>query len=199
MNQDGRSTRRGLDDQVEDLPHARALADDVGELVIALLDVLSKIAVLVHEAAPLEGVAYDHQHLVVLERLGDVVEGTGLHRGDSASNGRKRRDDHDSQIFVDALQLVQRGDAVEPRHHDVDDGAIEGQRARQLEPLFPRRGEAHRVPLAAQQRLEDLAHDLLVVDDEDRAVRGGGHRVPQPLAAVRAAAALGKVSVKRVP
>ena len=33
------------------------------------------------------------------------------------------------------------------------------------------RGEAHVVALARQQRLEDLAHDLLVVDDQDRAGR----------------------------
>ena len=37
-------------------------------------------------------------------------------------------------------------------------------------PFGARRGEAHVVALARQQRLEDLAHDLLVVDDEDRAV-----------------------------
>ena len=32
------------------------------------------------------------------------------------------------------------------------------------------RREAHVVPFPGQQRLENLAHDLLVVDDEDRAV-----------------------------
>ena len=32
-------------------------------------------------------------------------------------------------------------------------------------------GEANGVALARQQRFEDLAHDLLVVDDENRAVR----------------------------
>ena len=74
------------------------------------------------------------------------------------------------EVLVDPLQLVERGDAVEARHHDVDDGGVERQRARQLEPFRARRGEADVVALAGQQRLENLAHDLLVVDDEDRAV-----------------------------
>ena len=37
-------------------------------------------------------------------------------------------------------------------------------------PSAPEEASAHVVALAGQQRLEDLAHDLLVVDDEDRAV-----------------------------
>ena len=36
-------------------------------------------------------------------------------------------------------------------------------------PSAPDDGEPDVVALARQQRLEDLAHDLLVVDDEDRA------------------------------
>ena len=35
-----------------------------------------------------------------------------------------------------ALQLVERCDAVEARHHDVDDRRIERQRPRQLETLL---------------------------------------------------------------
>ena len=45
---------------------------------------------------------------------------------------------------------------------------------RQLEPLRRRRGQAHLVAFARQQRLEDLAHDLLVVDDQNRGA-GDGH------------------------
>ena len=74
LNQDRRPARRRLDDQVEHLPHPRAAADDVRELVIPLLDVLPQVAVLVHQPAPLHRVADDDQHFVVLERLGDVVE-----------------------------------------------------------------------------------------------------------------------------
>ena len=48
--------------------------------------------------------------------------------------------------------------------------ASKGTRAGELEALGGIGGEANGVALARQQRLEDLAHDLLVVDDQDRAV-----------------------------
>ena len=156
--------------EVEHLPHPRAAADDVGELVVPLLDVLAQVAVLVQQPAPLHRVADDDQHFVVLERLGDVVEGAGLHRRDRALDRCVGGDDDDVEVLVDPLQLVERRDAVEARHHDVDDGGIERQRARHLEPLGAGRGDADVVALARQQRLENLAHDLLVVDDEDGAV-----------------------------
>ena len=45
--------------------------------------------------------------------------------------------------------------------------ASKGSERASLEALFGAGGQAHAVPLARQQRLEDLAHDFLVVDDED--------------------------------
>ena len=184
LDQNRRSARRRLDDQVEHLPHPRAAADDVRELVVALLDVLAQVAVLVDQPPPLHRVADDDEHFVVLERLGDVVERAALHRRDRALDRRVGGDDDDREVLVDPLQLVERRDAVEARHHDVDDRRVERQRARQLEPLGAGRRQPHVVALARQQRLENLAHDLLVVDDEDRAVAGGGH-----ISLVRAAAA----------
>ena len=60
------------------------------------------------------------------------------------------------------------------------------------------------VALARQQRLEDLAHDLLVVDDQDGAVAShGSHaRLPYCWAASRRSSrvdASGSASVNRVP
>ena len=138
LDQDRRAARRRLDDQVEHLPHPRAAADDVGELVVALLDVLPEVAVLVQQPPPLHRVADDDQHFVVLERLGDVVERAGLHRRDRALDRGVGGDDDDVQVLVDALQLVERGDAVEAGHHDVDDRGVERQRAGHLEALRPR-------------------------------------------------------------
>ena len=48
--------------------------------------------------------------------------------------------------------------------------ASKGSRTHEFEPLWARRGQAHAVALARQQRVEDLAHDLFVVDDENRAL-----------------------------
>ena len=77
-----------------------------------------------------------------------------------------------SSIF----DLVERRDAVHPRQHDVDDRGVERHRPQQVEPLVWRRRQADLVALAREERLEDLAHDLLIVDDENDAVglsRGG--------------------------
>ena len=69
-----RAAWRRLDDEVEDLSHPRTLANDVGELVIARLQVLFERDILGDKAPALDGVAQHDQHFVVLEGLGDVVE-----------------------------------------------------------------------------------------------------------------------------
>ena len=178
LDEDGGSARRSLDDQVENLPHLRALPDDIGELVVPLLDALAEVAVLVHQPPLLHRVADHNQHFVVLERLGDVVERTRFHRRDRAPDRRVGGDDDHREVVVDALQLIERGDAAEARHHDVDDGRIERHRPGQLEALFAGGRQPHGVPLAREQRLEYLAHDLFVVHDEDHAGSGCGHRGP---------------------
>src|SRR5438445_606844 len=68
----GRAARRRLHDQIEHLAHLRAAADDVGKLVIPLLNVLAERAVLMDEPAPFHRVANDDEHLLVLEGLRDV-------------------------------------------------------------------------------------------------------------------------------
>ncbi len=138
--------------------------------MVPLLDVLAEVPVLADQPPPLHRVADDHDHFVVLERLRHVVERAGLHRGNGALDRGVGGDDDDVEVFVDPFQLVERGDAIEPRHHDVHDRRVERQRARQLEPFRARGGQAYVVALPGQQRLENLAHDLFVVDDEDRAV-----------------------------
>src|SRR5262249_60589681 len=69
------------------------------------------------------------------------------------------------------------------------EGGVEGHRGREAEPLSGRRGEPHPVALARQERVEDLAHDLLVVDDENGRVH----------IAARPASASGRRIENRVP
>ena len=87
--------------------------------------------------------------------------------------------------------------------------ASNGMRPRQLEPLGCVRRQADLVAFARQQRLEDLAHDLLVVDDQD--VAGTIHaEIAEPARRARRASerlsrrspsadALGSASRNRVP
>src|ERR1700730_10018268 len=93
LDEDRRMALRRLDDEIEPLPHARTLADDVRELVVSLLNVLPERPVLVDQPPPLHRVADDHEHFLVLERLRNVVEGPALHRRNRALDRSVRSDD----------------------------------------------------------------------------------------------------------
>ena len=74
-----------------------------------------------------------------------------------------------------------------------------------LEPLGAARRQADVVPLAREQRLEDLAHDLFVVDDEHGAVSGHSQdrrsrgQTARPDRGIDTGDASGNDSVNRVP
>ena len=53
---------------------------------------------------------------------------------------------------------------------------------RDLDRFFSRSRQCHAAPFTSQQRVENLAHDLFIVDDEDR---GLFHRVQSVLGASR--------------
>ena len=170
LNQDRRPAGRRLNDQVEHPPHRRAASDDVVEVAVLLLNVLPQRPVLVDQAPALERVLDDDEHFVVLERLGDVVERAALHRGDGVLDRRERGHHDDRQLVVEFLERLERRHAVDARHHHVDDGGVERDVAGELDALLAAGGQAHGIPLALQQGLEDLAHDFFVVDYENRAV-----------------------------
>src|SRR4029434_2424835 len=86
------SARRRLDDEVENLLHPRTSSDDPGKLLILRLKVLSQGRVLGHQLTTLDGVTNDDEHFIVLERLGDVVEGAALHGRDRRLDRRECRD-----------------------------------------------------------------------------------------------------------
>ena len=85
------------------------------------------------ELPPFDGVAHDDQHFVVLERLGDVVEGAALHRGDRVLDRRERGNHDHRQVVVELSQLLEHRHAVHARHHHVDDHRVERDGLRQLD------------------------------------------------------------------
>ena len=115
-------------------------------------------------------VAQDDQHFVVLERLADVVVGAALHRRDRVLDRRERGDHQHRQVVVDAAYS---SSAATPSMPGIIMSTIAASNGIERASSSPsRRGEAEAdlVALARQERLEDLAHDLLVVDDENRVV-----------------------------
>ena len=152
----------------------------LAKLLYLTLDALTECAVLLQQLAAFERVSHHDHHFVVLERLGDVVERAALHGRNRRFDRGERGDHDDRQFLVDLLELLERRDAVHAREHHVDDGGVEGKRPGQLETLFGGARQAHAIPFPRQQRVEDFAHDLFIVDDEDRALLWRIRHVAQP-------------------
>ena len=170
VDQDRRAAGRCLDDQVEHLPHAGASADDLAEPVGVRLEVLPERAVLGDEPPLGDGVPQHAEHFVVLEGLRDVVERPALDRRDRVLDRRERGNHQDRKVVVYLLELVERRNAIHARHHHVHDGRVEGHGPRELEALGRVLCEPDAVTLTCEEGVEDLAHDLLVVDDQNGAV-----------------------------
>ena len=62
--------------------------------------------------------------------------------------------------------------AGEPRHHDVQQHEVERLLRHAIERLMPVLGDHHGMPVAPQPARQQVAIQLVVVDDEDR-VAGG--------------------------
>ena len=162
----GGAGRGGLGDELEDLLHARALAHDLREAPL-VLEGGAQGPVLVEQAPLLQGVAQDVQHFLVLEGLGHVVEGALLHGRDGGLHRGVGGDHEHHQVAVGLLELVQHREAAHLRQHDVHDGGVEAALAGQGQALGTVLGQGDGVARLAQKGAEDVAHDLLVVDDED--------------------------------
>ena len=199
FHEDRRAAQRGLGDQLEHLAHARAAADDVPQPLLLRAQARAERAVLGHQPPLLGRVADHHHHFFVLERLGDVVERAVLHGRDRVLERRVGGDEDDRQVFVEAAQPVERLDAADARHHHVDDGDVEPPPAGQRQALVAVGGRRDVAALPLEQRLQDVPHDLLVVDDQDGCMTKHRREGPYPADRVRRCAGAGRVTVKRVP
>ena len=192
LEEDRAPGRGGGLDEVEDVLHGLALADDVGEAE-ALPELVLEPDVLVLEALALEGLLDGHeQELVVLERLLDVVEGADLHGRDGRLDRAVGRDDDDRDQGIDPLDPPQDLDAVHPRHEKVEEDDVEGLGGEFLQRLLARARDLDLVALRRQELGQDVVDDRLVVDDVDdafaahgRCPRRRGGRLPGAVAADR--------------
>jgi hypothetical protein len=117
-------TRRDRADEVEDLPHRVALADDpraraVRAHLVAQRDVLAL------ETPELGQRRDPTQDVLVQEGLQHVVVGAVADRLDGALDGPVARDHDDLEAGVDRLGRLEQADPVHPRHADVGDQHIE--------------------------------------------------------------------------
>ena len=186
--------RRGQADEVEDLLHRRALADDLVEAV-ALLELLLERAVLARQAALFEAFADGEQDLFVLERLGDVVESADAHRFDGALDRGVRRDHDHHLLGIARAQLLQDLHARHAGEHEIEQHEIDRFALGKEQRLLAGAGGDRAQTLAPEERPEDVLEHLFVVDDEDV----GHARSCAASAALAALPAVGRSTTNRQP
>ena len=156
-------------DQVVDLSHRRAVADDLARQCAAI-DFLAQALDLRAQRAVLHGAFEREFQLFELERFADEVVSARADRGHGGLHAAERGDhDHRHVRSVGDDALAQREAVhaahVEIGHDDVYVFALD-ERKRFVGGGLPRRVESG----APQRRLHRLAQILIVIDDEDAAL-----------------------------
>ena len=159
---------------VDDLLHAPAAADDavVIELGIPFTD---QIPVLGAQPLMVERPVHEHQQLVDLERLLQIIERSQLHRFDGAFDRGVRRHHQDLRAIAFRGRRHQFPDQIgagEVRHQVVDHQHVEQALAEQALRLARAAGRHHFVSLASQRRRQGVQDFCFVVYEKDRT---GGH------------------------
>jgi hypothetical protein len=108
----------------EDVLHGPVLAHDVAHAE-PLPQLLPQHPVLAHQVAALHGPAQDDQDLVLLQRLGQVVEGPLLHGVHGAVDRPVRGHERHTQTRLRGQELRQQVDAVHVRHLEVGEHHVE--------------------------------------------------------------------------
>ena len=166
-------------DEVEDLLHAGARADD-GARPLLGLDLGLELLVLARELARIEGPLHEEGEVVEVDRLRQEIEGAVPHGLDRVLDGAVAREDDDGEARVAARDLLEELAARERRHAEVGDDEIDIAPLDRPEPFRPVGGCAHPVAVEAEGFRESLPDVLLVVHDE----YGETHQVLSSLAAL---------------
>ena len=135
---------------------------------------LAQAQVLGREPLLLEAALHDVDDLFDLERLEDVVVGAALHRVDRRLDRAEAGHDHGERVRARRCAIcVEQLDAAHARHLEVADDEVVVRAARARSSARGAvLGRADDVALHAEEVREDVADELLVVDDEDaRALR----------------------------
>ena len=170
-DENGRATGGGAGDQSEHVVHPVTGPDQPAETRGVGFHGDAVHTLTRHLPAVLDGVLDDLHDVLVGEWLLDEVEGATLQR---VAHGLRRAvgSDHDHrQVRIALLQGLQRVHPVDAGHHDVEQDRIELAFLGRREALGAIGRELHAAPLAHEQGLEHVAHDLLVIHDEDSSPR----------------------------
>src|SRR5262249_21219942 len=164
--------RYRLDELVKPL-HLGRPADQLLEVELAgqLGPAVDRLAA---QGALVDGAADEGEDLLLLEGLGDVVEGAQLHRRHRGADRLDGGDQDDLHVVVEGLDLLQDGDAVDVGQPDVQEHQVDLRRPEGLEGVGCVRG-LQDVVLVFQDQAEGIPQAGVVVhDQDDRPDPGGG-------------------------
>jgi len=126
------------------------------------------------QGARLQGLPYHPFQLILVEGLGDVVEGALLHRVHGRRHRSVGRDHDDGRRRIVFDDLFQKTHPVEFRHPQVRHDHVHVPRLQYPEGLQAVLGLHDLVTILLQQGREDQPHVRFVVDDQDLSI-GGKH------------------------
>ena len=156
--------RHGLE-QLEEIAHRPAAADDPGEAVAAF-ELRPEVGVLGPQPPLLERRLECVEQLVELERLGDEIRGAALDCLDRILH-RAVSGDHDADnVGVSRNRGLEHLAAIDAGQAEIRDDDIEGELGQPLDGLFAVGGFDHEVAAVRQPLGHHLAQRRLVFDDE---------------------------------
>jgi hypothetical protein len=134
---------------------------------VLLADLFAQCPILTPQELALLGLAQSEHHLILLERLLDVVVGSGLHRLDRQVRVPVGAHDDDRGIVPLGFERGQQVQTTHLRHAHVGEDTVGPEGVDQGEPVFSAGRRLHLVAVAAQQRSENHPDVLLVIDNQN--------------------------------
>lgn len=145
-----------LSNHVDDLAHARRAGDDPLHAK-AIVELPLEAGVLLEDLVALAGLAHCHEDLLLVERLGHVVEGPELDRFDRRVDGAMGGDDDDRRLGRQFRQGPEQLDAIHPGHLQVRDHHVGRDLGDRRQGFAARGGRQRLIAFPVENRLQDAA------------------------------------------
>ncbi len=167
-------------DELEQILHPLALADDVRELEL-VLELLFQLQVLGLQVLPLNRLPEQGQDPVGFDRLLEEVGGARLDRIHRLRNRAVAGDDDHFDVGLQLLEPLEQVESVHVRQHHIGDYRIRSPGLEDLVAPRTNEGRPHLVALMLEQDLQPLGHRRLVVNHEHALLAFGRHGQALPL------------------